>query len=153
MTLNRFLFYTLAGNIDAAFTDQNDRTYFFKGSKCWCYSGYDRIEGYPKDIDDEFPGVPDNIDSAFAWGENGTIYFFKGNQFWQYDSSETSGEAIQPKPMSIWNGVPNDIDGALQHANGFSYFFKGDVFYTFNDHTFSVSIPFGSAHGALRSVE
>lgn len=42
----------LPGNIDAAFTYKNGKTYFFKGSKYWRYNGQ-RVDGdYPKDINE-----------------------------------------------------------------------------------------------------
>lgn len=40
----------LPGNIDAAFTYKNGKTYFFKGSKYWRYNGQ-KVDGeYPKEI-------------------------------------------------------------------------------------------------------
>jgi hypothetical protein len=34
--------------------------------------------GYPRNIADGFPGVPDNLDAAFVWGKNNNVYFIKG---------------------------------------------------------------------------
>lgn len=33
-------------------------------------------------------------------------------------------KATYPKLISNWEGVPNNIDAALQYTNGFTYFFK-----------------------------
>ena len=38
----------LPGNLDAAFTWINGRTYFFKGDKYWRFTNTDMDEGYPK---------------------------------------------------------------------------------------------------------
>lgn len=40
----------LPGNIDAAFTYKNGKTYFFKGSKYWRYQGTTLDGEYPKEI-------------------------------------------------------------------------------------------------------
>ena len=29
------------------------------------------------------------------------------------------------RPISNWEGIPDDIDDALQYSNGYTYFFKG----------------------------
>lgn len=68
----------LPGNLDAAFTYKNGKTYFFKGNKYWRYTGKLMDGDYPKEISDGFVGIPDNLDSAMVWGGNGKIYFFKG---------------------------------------------------------------------------
>jgi len=68
----------LPGNIDAAFTYKNGKTYFFKGTKYWKYTDTTMDDGYPKDIADGFAGIPDNVDAALVWSGNGKIYFFKG---------------------------------------------------------------------------
>lgn len=48
------------------------------GSKYWRYTGKAMDEGYPKEINEGFTGIPDNIDAALVWSGNGKIYFFKG---------------------------------------------------------------------------
>jgi len=68
----------LPGNIDAAFTYKNGKTYFFKGTKYWKYTDTTMDDGYPKDIAEGFAGIPDNVDAALVWSGNGKIYFFKG---------------------------------------------------------------------------
>lgn len=68
----------MPGNLDAAFTYKNGKTYFFKGNKYWRYTGKLMDGDYPKEISEGFGGIPDNLDSAMVWGGNGKIYFFKG---------------------------------------------------------------------------
>lgn len=56
----------LPGNIDAAFTYKNGKTYFFKGSKYWRYNGQ-KVDGqYPKEISE------------------GTISIFLSSSIWPY---------------------------------------------------------------------
>ena len=127
------------GNIDAAFTYKNGKTYFFQGRKYWRYSGRSVDGDYPKDISDGFTGIPDHVDAAFVWGGNGKIYFFKGKSFWRFDPLKRPPvKSTYPKDISNWEGVPNNIDAALQYTNGYTYFFKDNKYYRFNDRTFSV---------------
>ncbi|XP_065207839.1 matrix metalloproteinase-14 isoform X1 [Planococcus citri] len=129
----------LPGNIDAAFTYKNGKTYFFKGSKYWKYDGK-KVDGeYPKDINEGFTGIPDNIQGAMVWSGNGKIYFFKGSKFWKFDPAQKPPvKSTYPKPISNWEGIPDDLDDAFQYSNGYTYFFKGGKYYRFNDRTFAV---------------
>jgi len=43
-----------------------------------------------------------------------------------------------PKPISNWEGIPNNIDEAIQYTNGYTYFFKNGFYYRFNDRSFQV---------------
>lgn len=130
----------LPNNIDAAFTYKNGKTYFFKGSKYWRYNLRTLDGDYPKEISEGFTGIPDSIDAAMVWGGNGKIYFYKGAKFWRFDPLKRPPvKSTYPKPVSNWEGIPNDIDAALQYTNGYTYFFKGDKYYRFNDRTFAVS--------------
>ena len=74
----------LPGDINAAFTYQDGRTYFFKGSQFWRFAGKNLNKGYPRQISDGFPGIPDNVDAAIIWNRNKNIYFFKGKTFLKY---------------------------------------------------------------------
>ena len=86
----------LPSNLDAAFTWTNGKTYFFKGSKYaipvlfswshtfimnpnryWRFTNQDMDDGYPKEIEKGFEGIPNNVDAAFVWTGNEKIYFFK----------------------------------------------------------------------------
>nr|XP_019556503.1 matrix metalloproteinase-14 isoform X4 [Aedes albopictus] len=129
----------LPGNIDAAFTYKNGKTYFFQGTKYWRYSGRQVDGDYPKEISEGFTGIPDHLDAALVWGGNGKIYFYKGSKFWRFDPLKRPPvKSTYPKPISNWEGLPNNIDAALQYTNGYTYFFKDDKYYRFNDRTFSI---------------
>ncbi|XP_017061889.1 stromelysin-3 isoform X2 [Drosophila ficusphila] len=129
----------LPGNIDAAFTYKNGKTYFFKGTQYWRYQGRQMDGVYPKEISEGFTGIPDHLDAAMVWGGNGKIYFFKGSKFWRFDPAKRPPvKASYPKPISNWEGVPNNLDAALRYTNGYTYFFKGDKYYRFHDARFAV---------------
>lgn len=129
----------LPGDIDAAFTYKNGKTYFFKGTKYWRFNGRIMDGDYPKEISEGFTGIPDHLDAALVWGGNGKIYFFKGSKFWRFDPSKRPPvKSSYPKPISNWEGLPNNLNAALQYTNGYTYFFKDDKYYRFNDNHFAV---------------
>jgi matrix metalloproteinase-14 (membrane-inserted) len=129
----------LPGDINAAFTYKNGKTYFFKGSKYWRYKGRKMDGEYPKEISEGFTGIPDDVDAAMVWSGNGKIYFYKGAKFWRFDPSQRPPvKSTYPKPISNWDGVPNNLDAAFKWTNGYTYFYKGDAYYRFNDRAFAV---------------
>lgn len=110
-----------------------------KKNQYWRFRNKKMDSGYPKDISVGFEGIPNSIDTAFVWSGNGKTYFFKGDSYWRFDSrSEPPVSSRYPQPISNWEGLPNNIDAALQWTNQKTYFFKGRVYYRFNDRTFSV---------------
>jgi len=130
----------LPGNLDAAFTWTNGKTYFFKGSQYWRFSEVGRMDrGYPKDFSKGFSGVPSNVDAAMVWPVNKKIYFFKGSQYWKFDPDKSPPVDISyPRPISNWEGIPNNVDSAMQYSNGKTYFFKDGRYYRFDDEKFTL---------------
>ncbi|XP_055929701.1 matrix metalloproteinase-16-like [Argiope bruennichi] len=129
----------LEGNLHASLTWSNGKTYFFKGGRYWRFTNKEMDSGYPKLLSRGFEGIPDMLDAAFVWSGNGKTYFFKGDKYWRYDSnSDPPVSDKYPKPISNWNGLPNDIDAAFQWENSRTYFFKGGQYYRFNDVNFQV---------------
>ena len=132
----------LPGNLDAAFTWKNGKTYFLKGSHYWRYSPgtFGKLDrGFPKDISKGFEGIPNNIDAAFVWAKNDKIYFFKGSNYWKFDPrKDPPVEDSYPRPISNWDGIPDNIDAALRYSNDNTYFFKNGEYYRFNEDTFTV---------------
>jgi hypothetical protein len=64
-----------------------------------------------------------------------------GSKFWRFDPSQKPPvKKTYPKPISNWEGIPDNLDAALQYTNGYTYFFKRGHYYRFNDRTFSVSL-------------
>ena len=76
-------------NIDAAFTHNDRKTYFFKGDNVYLFDNrLDKVAaGYPKKITDVFHGLPGNLDAAFRWYFDGISYFFKGPYFYKWNDS------------------------------------------------------------------
>jgi len=132
----------LPRHVDAAFTWTNGKTYIFKGRHYWRYSskaGLSLDPGYPKLISKGFEGIPDNVDAAVVWSGNGKIYFFKGSKYWRFDPDiRPPVKNTYPRPISNWEGIPDDVDDALQYSNGYTYFFKGGLYYRFDDRKFKV---------------
>lgn len=62
-----------------------------------------------------------------------------GSKFWRYDpSSVPPVKSNYPKPIANWEGIPDNIDAAMQYTNGYTYFFKNDGYWRFNDRNFQV---------------
>ena len=60
----------------------------FQASRVFKYNVEDKLlaPGYPREISDIFPGLPNNIDSAFRWSGNGKIYVTKGKATLHYNN-------------------------------------------------------------------
>ena len=67
------------GGVDAAISiDEN--LYIFQGSKVYLYTTNKELQnGFPKAINEVFPGIPNNLDAIFRWNRNGKLYMVKGN--------------------------------------------------------------------------
>lgn len=130
----------LPGNLDAAFTWTNGKTYFFKGSQYWRFSEIGKMDrGYPKDFRKGFSGIPNGVDAAMVWAVNKKIYFFKGDKYWKFDPEKTPPvDDSYPRPISNWDGIPTNLDSAMQYSNGKTYFFKNGQYYRFDDNKFSL---------------
>lgn len=91
----------------------------FLGGQYWRFDA-DKTPtpGYPKLIEDGFPGIPSNLDAAFVWGGNGKIYFFKGSKYWKFDpnSKKRPVPLGYPRAISNWD-LPDNVDGAIQWSN------------------------------------
>ena len=129
----------LPGNIDAGFTWKNGKTYLFSKDQYWRFTNKNRDSGYPKPISKGFAGIPNFIDAAFVWSGNGLIYFFKRGDYYRFNPEERPPvKDTYPKPISNWEGIPDNIDDALKYKNGFTYFFKNGQYWRFDDRAFKV---------------
>lgn len=65
-----------------------------------------------------------------VWGHNGRTYLFSGSRYWRLDDAQEKVEVDYPRDMSVWRGIPHNIDAVFQwHRNGITYFFKGQQFW------------------------
>ncbi|XP_041637858.1 hemopexin [Cheilinus undulatus] len=89
------------GHVDAAFrmhnpdnTDNHDHIYFFLDDKVFSYYNHTLEDGYPKQIQEDFPGIPSHLDAAVECprGEcmTDSVLFFQGNEVHVYDIATKS---------------------------------------------------------------
>ncbi|MCQ7855560.1 hemopexin repeat-containing protein, partial [Salmonella enterica] len=116
------------GSVDAAFRRGFDSTFLIKGDKVWVYPPSKKENGYPKLLQDEFPGVPHPVDAAVECHrgecqEEG-ILFFQGNRKWFWDL------ATKTLKERTWPDVGN-CTAALRWLERY-YCFQGNQFVRFN---------------------
>ena len=140
----------LPNNIDAAFTwrykDGLEDTFIFKGDRYWQYinsttpflfnsdkvqQGTEEKKRYYNTISDGFPGVPNDISSAFFLG--GNIYFTKGDDLWKYDTVKDRVSRNYPKSLTkLWKGIPDNIpniEATIRLTNFQFYLFKNGEYF------------------------
>ncbi|EFX76334.1 hypothetical protein DAPPUDRAFT_226103 [Daphnia pulex] len=116
----------------------------FIGKQYWIYPNNEQGLGpYPL-TNLGLPTDLEKLDGALVWGHNGKTYFFSGSMYWRFDEETGKVELDYPRDMSMWKGVPYNIDAVFQHTNGKTYFFKGKVFWEFNDRRMRVVNPIPS---------
>lgn len=104
-------------SINAAVNLGNDVVCLFHGSTCTRFHLKDNhnLEGYPKRIADDWPGMPDApVNAALNYG-NGSVYFFASNQYTRFDLG--ANQVAQPfAPIATdWHGMPDaPIDDAIE---------------------------------------
>jgi len=111
--------------------------YFFKHKKCLRFKldpdikKTEPVEGYPKDISEEFPGVDvDRVDAAMAIPPN-KLYFFSGTDYYRIDifSNGTLAPAVKKKIVEGWPGLDFErLDTATYWKNDKVYFFYEDQY-------------------------
>ncbi|XP_066484155.1 matrix metalloproteinase-25 isoform X1 [Tiliqua scincoides] len=118
--------------IDAVYERTNDsQIVFFIGSHYWVFTDTQVNQGYPHPISDL--GLPPGtiIGAAFVWPHNGKTYFLAKDQYWRYDDRMGQVEAGYPKPVTLWKGVPSELDDVTRWNDGNTYFFKGTKYWRF----------------------
>lgn len=93
--------------VDAALVwSKNGRTYIFSGMK---YTRFDEDRhsvdhGYPKEINEKWHGIPNNLDAAVSM-TNEKTYFFKGDLYWLFNDHWLHPQNGYPRRTSIsWLG-------------------------------------------------
>jgi len=130
------------GHVDAAFRmhsvdnpADHDHIYFFQDDKVFSYYNYSLEEGYPKEIQQDFPGVPSLLDAAVECpkGEcvTDSVLFFKGHDVYSYDIST---KTVKKK---TWSHLPV-CTSALRWQEHY-YCFHGQNFTRFHQRTGEVS--------------
>ncbi|XP_049747343.1 hemopexin [Elephas maximus indicus] len=116
------------GHVDAAFRRGHDSVFLIKGDKVWVYPPGKKEKGYPKLLQDEFPGIPSPLDAAVECprGEcqQEGVLFFQGNHKWFWDF------ATGAKKERSWTAVGN-CSSALRWIGRY-YCFQGNKFLRFN---------------------
>ncbi|XP_029305644.1 hemopexin isoform X3 [Cottoperca gobio] len=123
------------GHVDAAFRmhnvenpDDHDHIYFFLDDKVFSYFNHTLEDGYPKEIQEDFPGVPAHLDAAVECPKGecmaDSVLFFKGHDMYIYD--------ITTKTVKIktWSHLPV-CTSALRWMEQY-YCFHGHNFTKFN---------------------
>ena len=68
------------------------------------------------------------------------IFMLQGDKYYRFDpEARPPVRNTYPKPVSNWEGIPSNIDDALQYTNGYTYFFKNGRYWRFDDRGFGVS--------------
>ncbi|XP_057674648.1 hemopexin [Corythoichthys intestinalis] len=131
------------GHVDAAFRlhnpenqDDHDHVYFFLDDKVFSYYNQTLESGYPKPIQDDFPGIPSHLDAAVECPKGecvaNSVLFFKGHDVHVYD--------IDTKLVKIktWSDLPvcTSVLRWLEHY----YCFHGHNFTRFNPVSGEVSV-------------
>ncbi|XP_068575957.1 hemopexin [Cebidichthys violaceus] len=130
------------GHVDAAFRMHNadnpgdhDHIYFFLDDKVFSYYNHTLEDGYPKEIQEDFPGVPSHLDSAVECPKGecmaDSVLFFKGHDVHVYDITT---KTVKNK---TWAHLPACTSTLrwLEHY----YCFHGHNFTRFNPVTGEVS--------------
>ncbi|XP_035375948.1 matrix metalloproteinase-14a [Electrophorus electricus] len=130
----------LPPSINAAYERADGKFVFFKGDKYWVFSEAIMEQGYPKTFKELGTGLPrDKLDSALYYTPNGNTYYFRGNKYYRFNENTRSVDAGYPKPISMWQGVPDGVKGSIMSDDGaYTYFYKTNKYWKFNNQQLKV---------------
>uniref|UniRef100_A0A672L6T7 Matrix metalloproteinase-14-like n=1 Tax=Sinocyclocheilus grahami TaxID=75366 RepID=A0A672L6T7_SINGR len=125
----------LPTNINAAYEREDGKFVFFKGDRHWVFTESNLESGYPKTLREMGSGIPkDKLDAALLYTPTGNTYFFRGNKYYRYNEDTQSVDPDYPKPMSKWQGVPDNIKAAfMSRDQSYTYFYKANKYWKFNN--------------------
>nr|XP_054774004.1 interstitial collagenase-like [Lytechinus pictus] len=112
-----------------ATSTQDGKHYLCNATYCYRMSSNIIDAGYPKRIQEDFPGLPDGPDASFYYPATGKTYVFKGSEVWRM--SNQSIDSGYPTSIEYeFPGIPSDLSAAfIWHANNKIYFVKGQMSY------------------------
>ncbi|KAI4872216.1 hypothetical protein NFI96_000667 [Prochilodus magdalenae] len=98
------------GHVDAAFRmhsvdspEHHDHQFFFLDDKVFSYYKHKLEVGYPKEISEAFPGIPDHLDAAVECPKpdcpEDTVIFFKDDEIFHYDIKSKKVDEKEFKDM------------------------------------------------------
>ncbi|XP_056611775.1 hemopexin [Triplophysa dalaica] len=130
------------GHVDAAFRmqskdspDHQDHQFFFLDNKVYSYHKHKLEDGYPKDISEVFPGIPDHLDAAVECPKpecpEDTVVFFKGHDIYHFDIKTKKVDKMESK------GMPK-CTAAFRHMEHY-YCLHGHQFSKFDPKTVEVN--------------
>ncbi|KAG7220332.1 hypothetical protein INR49_010168 [Caranx melampygus] len=131
------------GHVDAAFRmhyednqADHDHMFFFLDNKVFSYYKHKLEDGYPKDISEVFPGIPDHLDAAVECPkpecDEDSVIFFKGDDIYHFN---VKTKAVDKKEFE---SMPN-CTSAFRFMEHY-YCFHGHLFSKFDPKT-------GEVHG------
>jgi|SRR5215510_15320700 len=104
-------------SIDAAVRIDDDVVCLFHDRSCTRFSMRKNhsLQGYPKRITDDWPGMPDaKVNGALNYGD-GNVYLFAGNQYTRFDLAANHAVAPPAAITSKWHGLPGgNFDAAIE---------------------------------------
>ncbi|KAK2913621.1 hypothetical protein Q8A67_002020 [Cirrhinus molitorella] len=130
----------LVPSINTAYERSDGKFVFFKGDKYWVFNEAKMEEGYPKTFKELGTGLPrDKLDAAVFYTPTGNTYFFRGTKYYRFNENSRSVDSDYPKPISVWQGVPDNIRGAFMSEDGaHTYFYKANKYWKFNNQQLKV---------------
>ncbi|XP_074789504.1 hemopexin [Athene noctua] len=120
----------LGGRVDAALRlrhQEQESLFLFQGEQVWAYAGGRLLPGFPRRIEEEFPGVPGGVDAAVecdpeeCGGE--MALFFKGDTVFAFDVG------LRVTKPRAWPG-PGPCGAALRWLGRF-FCLRGPRFWRF----------------------
>ncbi|XDV18583.1 hypothetical protein PO909_024242 [Leuciscus waleckii] len=134
----------LPPSINAAYERSDGKFVFFKGDKYWVFNEAKMEEGYPKTFKELGTGLPrDKLDAAVFYTPTGNTYFFRGTKYYRFNEESRSVDSDYPKPINVWQGVPDNIKGAFMSEDGaHTYFYKANKYWKFNNQQLKVEPGF-----------
>ncbi|MGH0177116.1 UNVERIFIED_CONTAM: hypothetical protein FKN15_074150 [Acipenser sinensis] len=114
--------------------------FVFKNEWLWRVRDNRVLDGYPLPIGQFWKDLPASIDSAYERGD-GKFVFFKGQcqRYYRFNDKMKSVDSDYPKPISVWEGIPDSPKGVFMGSNDvYTYFHKGNRYWKFNNQKLKV---------------